>query len=133
MTAVSKLFEKNKFQRLPPPLVKIQPTKGEIPTIAFCQRKTSIKVILKKKENKWPVVDILESCSMSLVVKKMQTKTALRFHVASVIRADIKKVIQQIIQYCIYKIIAILSQLISISAGTGMREKLLFTGENANV
>lgn len=62
-----------------------------------------------------------------------QTKTALRFHVASVIRTDIKKVIQQIIQYCIYKIIAILSQLISISAGTGMREKLLFTGENANV
>lgn len=37
-----------------------------------------------------------------------QTKIALRFHVASVIRADIKKVIQQIIQYCIYKIIAIL-------------------------
>lgn len=93
MTVVSKLFEKNKFQRLPPPLVKIHPTKGEIPTIALCQRKTSINVILKKKESKWPVVDVLKSCSMSLVVKKMQTKTALRFHVASVIRVDIKKVI----------------------------------------
>lgn len=61
--------------------------------IAFCQRITSIKVILKSKENKWPVIDILKSCSMSLVVEKTQAKTALRFHLASVIKADIKKVI----------------------------------------
>lgn len=30
---------------------------------------------------------------MSLVVKKMQVKTALRFHLSSVVKADIKKVI----------------------------------------
>lgn len=93
---MSKLFEKNKSQRLLTPHKNPTNQRKKIRMTAFCQRTTSIKVILKKKENKGPI-NIFKTCSMSLVIKKMQTKTALRFHLTPVIMVDIKKVIHSIV------------------------------------